>query len=40
MEPLLGPNMTEISYGEISVKVIKASFSIGVSPIKEEVSME
>ena len=39
MVPLLHPDMTEISYGERSVKVIKASLSTGVNPIKD-VSMK
>lgn len=39
MVPLLHPDMTEISYGERSVKVIKASLPTGVNPIKD-VSMK
>ena len=39
MVPLLHPDMMEISYGERSVKVIKASLSTGVNPIKD-VSMK
>ena len=39
MVPLLHPDMTEISYGERSVKVIKASLSTGINPIKD-VSMK
>ena len=36
---MLHPDMTEISYGERSVKVIKASLSTGVNPITD-VSMK